>query len=148
MRQAYEHLLERGTAPVGVREAVADSWLRSVAAGVDVDASRPPITLDRDLLTEYRAEHPLAMVFPLLYDVLGRAAEECDSIMAVSDARGQLLWVRGHGPLMFRQSGGCCDGSSPMCFPDGEFLTGDAHRGRNGSLPAVLTPGSPAGSLG
>ena len=31
-----------------------------------------------------------------------------------------------HGPLMFHQSGGCCDGSSPMCFPVGEFLTGDA----------------------
>ncbi|OLP52450.1 UDP-glucose 4-epimerase, partial [Salmonella enterica subsp. enterica serovar Javiana] len=29
-------------------------------------------------------------------------------------------------PLMFHQSGGCCDGSSPMCFPVGEFLTGDA----------------------
>ena len=31
-----------------------------------------------------------------------------------------------HGPLMFHQSGGCCDGSSPMCFPDGEFITSDA----------------------
>jgi uncharacterized protein (DUF779 family) len=29
-----------------------------------------------------------------------------------------------HGPLMFHQSGGCCDGSSPMCFLDGEFRTG------------------------
>ena len=29
-----------------------------------------------------------------------------------------------HGPLMFHQSGGCCDGSSPMCFPAGEFRTG------------------------
>jgi uncharacterized protein len=35
------------------------------------------------------------------------------------------LTVR-HGPLMFHQSGGCCDGSSPMCFPDGEFITGDS----------------------
>lgn len=26
-----------------------------------------------------------------------------------------------HGPLMFHQSGGCCDGSQPMCFPLGEF---------------------------
>lgn len=26
-----------------------------------------------------------------------------------------------HGPLMFHQSGGCCDGSAPMCFPRGEF---------------------------
>ncbi|SDU90192.1 hypothetical protein SAMN04488544_1695 [Microlunatus sagamiharensis] len=31
-----------------------------------------------------------------------------------------------HGPLMFHQSGGCCDGSSPMCFAQGDFLTGDA----------------------
>ena len=31
-----------------------------------------------------------------------------------------------HGPLMFHQSGGCCDGSSPMCFPDGDFITSDA----------------------
>ena len=31
-----------------------------------------------------------------------------------------------HGPLMFHQSGGCCDGSSPMCYPLGDFLTGDA----------------------
>ncbi|MBA0052591.1 DUF779 domain-containing protein [Streptomyces sp. AJS327] len=29
-----------------------------------------------------------------------------------------------HGPLMFHQSGGCCDGSSPMCYQRGEFRTG------------------------
>jgi uncharacterized protein (DUF779 family) len=34
--------------------------------------------------------------------------------------------TEGHGPVMFHQSGGCCDGSSPMCYPQGEFLTGDA----------------------
>jgi hypothetical protein len=31
-----------------------------------------------------------------------------------------------HGPLMFHQSGGCCDGSSPMCYPRGDFLVGDS----------------------
>lgn len=35
------------------------------------------------------------------------------------------LW-RLHGPLMFHQSGGCCDGSAPMCYPAGEFITGDS----------------------
>ena len=30
-----------------------------------------------------------------------------------------------HGPLMFFQSGGCCDGSSPMCYAAGEFSIGD-----------------------
>jgi uncharacterized protein len=29
-----------------------------------------------------------------------------------------------HGDLMFHQSGGCCDGSTPMCFPAGEFRVG------------------------
>lgn len=31
-----------------------------------------------------------------------------------------------HGPLMFHLSGGCCDGSAPMCYPDGDFILGDA----------------------
>ena len=31
-----------------------------------------------------------------------------------------------HGPIMFHQSGGCCDGSAPMCYPDGEFRTGSS----------------------
>ena len=31
-----------------------------------------------------------------------------------------------HGELMFHQSGGCCDGSSPMCYPLGDLIVGDA----------------------
>ena len=30
-----------------------------------------------------------------------------------------------HGPLLFHQSGGCCDGSSPMCYPQDDFIVGD-----------------------
>lgn len=37
----------------------------------------------------------------------------------------QKMWGI-HGPLMFHQSGGCCDGSSPMCYPAGEFITAEA----------------------
>lgn len=33
---------------------------------------------------------------------------------------------RRYGPLMFHQSGGCCDGSSPMCFQQGDFKTGSS----------------------
>lgn len=32
--------------------------------------------------------------------------------------------VEQHGPLLFHQSGGCCDGSAPMCFPRGDFRVG------------------------
>lgn len=45
----------------------------------------------------------------------------------ITDAAVELLrrLQARHGPLMFHQSGGCCDGSSPMCYPDGEFIVGD-----------------------
>ena len=33
---------------------------------------------------------------------------------------------REHGPILFHQSGGCCDGSAPMCYAVGDFLTGDS----------------------
>ena len=48
------------------------------------------------------------------------------SRVAVSPQAAELLRrLRAeHGPLMFHQSGGCCDGSSPMCYPLGEFVTG------------------------
>ncbi len=49
----------------------------------------------------------------------------------VTDAAAELLrrLHRDHGPLMFHQSGGCCDGSSPMCYLAGEFRVGaqDVH---------------------
>lgn len=47
------------------------------------------------------------------------------SRVALTDTSVELLrklWEQ-HGPLMFHQSGGCCDGSSPMCYPAGEFFT-------------------------
>jgi hypothetical protein len=102
VRKAREGLLERGAVPVGVRRMVADSWLRSAAAGVNADSSPPPVTLAADLLADYRAEHPLAGIFPLLYDVAGRAAEDCESVLAVADERGQLLWVCGKPAVLRR----------------------------------------------
>ncbi|KMY55800.1 acetaldehyde dehydrogenase [Bacillus sp. FJAT-27231] len=46
-----------------------------------------------------------------------------------------------YGPLMFHQSGGCCDGSSPMCYPEGEFLTGDSDvlLGKIGGSPFYIS---------
>ncbi|HEY5341774.1 MAG TPA: DUF779 domain-containing protein [Candidatus Aquilonibacter sp.] len=46
-----------------------------------------------------------------------------------------------HGPVMFHQSGGCCDGSSPMCFPLGEFIVGgsDVKLGEIGGAPFYMS---------
>ena len=46
-----------------------------------------------------------------------------------------------NGPVMFHQSGGCCDGSSPMCYPEGDFLTGDADV-KMGTFEVPLPDGS------
>jgi uncharacterized protein (DUF779 family) len=45
-----------------------------------------------------------------------------------------------HGPLLFHQSGGCCDGSAPMCYPRGEFRVGaqDVFLGEIGGQPFYM----------
>jgi uncharacterized protein len=49
--------------------------------------------------------------------------------------------VAEHGPVIFHQSGGCCDGSAPMCFPANEFLVGasDVKLGEIGGVPFYMS---------
>jgi len=53
----------------------------------------------------------------------------------------QTLQAR-HGDLLFHQSGGCCDGSSPMCFAQGDFIVGDrdVRMGEIGGAPFYISP--------
>ncbi|MBX7466293.1 DUF779 domain-containing protein [Streptomyces sp. MAG02] len=53
-------------------------------------------------------------------------ADEPASTVELTPAAAELIRMlrSAHGPLMFHQSGGCCDGSAPMCYPAGEFRTG------------------------
>jgi len=55
------------------------------------------------------------------------ADEEVRKVLATEAALELLEWLKAkYGPVMFHQSGGCCDGSSPMCYSLGEFLVGDS----------------------
>ena len=47
-----------------------------------------------------------------------------------------------HGPLLFHQSGGCCDGSSPMCFGRDDYIVGDldVRLGEIGGAPFYMSP--------
>lgn len=49
--------------------------------------------------------------------------------------------VADHGPVLFHQSGGCCDGSSPMCYPQGDFRVGerDVKLGEIGGAPFYIS---------
>ncbi|WP_372697625.1 DUF779 domain-containing protein [Arthrobacter sp. JSM 101049] len=73
--------------------------------------------------------------------------EDFTRVRLSADAQALLrtLWAR-HGPLMFHQSGGCCDGSSPMCFPDGDFITAEADI-RLGVFDLTDDDGAPLGEL-
>jgi hypothetical protein len=102
VHRAHEQFLQSGQVGSTVRALVAESWRISAAAGVDVDRADAPVLAHGAVLQEYRDAHPLSQVFPLLYDVLGRAAEECDSVMAIGDAHGQLLWVCGRPSVLAR----------------------------------------------
>ena len=63
-------------------------------------------------------------------------------VVATDDALALIAELaKRHGPLMFHQSGGCCDGSAPMCFALGEFIVGDddVHLGDIGGAPFYIS---------
>ena len=133
----------------GMRAQVAESWHRSAAAGVSADDAEAPITLADDSLRDHREAHPLAQVFPLLDDVLGQAARDCDAIMAVSDAERPAA-------LGLRHTRRCCARPRAIGFVEGsnwdERLAGTNAPGmalaldqpvsvhRPGALPPVRAP--------
>ena len=64
-----------------------------------------------------------------------------DRVLATDAALDLIKRLEGmHGPLMFHQSGGCCDGSAPMCYPVNEFKVGgnDVRLGEIGGCPVYM----------
>jgi hypothetical protein len=100
----HERFLAMPTAPLPelVRPVVADSWRRSLALGVDPTAESAPLDLTEAELAEYRENHPLAPMMPLIRRLLTEDADEAGHIVAIGDERGRLLWVEGHHRLRTR----------------------------------------------
>ncbi|WP_319519379.1 DUF779 domain-containing protein [uncultured Martelella sp.] len=60
-------------------------------------------------------------------DTLPEGAEKGCRVTATTAARALIHEIQAdHGEIMFHQSGGCCDGSSPMCYPKAEFHLGSS----------------------
>ena len=100
----HENFLAAPTAalPDLIRPVVAESWRRSLALGVDPDAEAAPLDMSESELADYRANHPLAGMMPLIRRLLTEDADEAGHIVAVGDAIGRLLWVEGHHRLRNR----------------------------------------------
>lgn len=55
-----------------------------------------------------------------------QAAPAPERVLATDAARALIAELQArYGPILFHQSGGCCDGSSPMCYAQGDFILGD-----------------------
>jgi uncharacterized protein len=67
-------------------------------------------------------------------DALARVIATDAALAMIDELRSR------HGPLMFFQSGGCCDGSAPMCYPAGEFNLSDTdvYMGKVGDAPFYM----------
>lgn len=68
--------------------------------------------------------------------------ERHDKVTATPAALALLAEIiADHGPVLFHQSGGCCDGSSPMCYAQGDFLIGDmdVQMGEIGGAPFYIS---------
>ena len=64
-------------------------------------------------------------------------------VMATPAALDLIATLRTeYGPVLFHQSGGCCDGSSPMCYPQGDYIVGDEDvlLGTIGEAPFYMSP--------
>lgn len=95
LRLAWEQFLDGGEAP-SVRAPIADSWARSLAAGVDpLRARTAPVTADPDEVAARWEAHPLAAVLPLIRALLAPVAGEAAHLVGATDADGTVLWIEG-----------------------------------------------------
>jgi hypothetical protein len=105
LRFAWEQFVrgEDEEDPQLVREAIADSWRRSSAAGVAPTGNRfAPVVADEQETHDLWEDHPLGRAYPLIRDCLAATAEEGGYLIVISDADGVLLSIEGSAAIRMR----------------------------------------------
>jgi hypothetical protein len=87
------------------RLLVADSWRRSIAAGVDPGTRCAPQAFDADTVADVREAHPLDRHLPMLRETLRGMADASAHLMVITDAEGQVLWSEGPRGVRRRADG-------------------------------------------
>lgn len=107
-RAGHEHLesLGLGGEPLpGLRSLIRESWQRSARLHANPDNPEAPLAMDREELEEYRRQHPLAAIMPVIHKLLVLPSHDSGMLVAVGDEVGRLLWVEGD-PAMQRRAEG------------------------------------------
>lgn len=89
----------------GLRRLIRESWQRSARLHANPDVPEAPLAMDRDELEEYRRQHPLATIMPVIQKLLIQPSHDSGLLVAVGDEVGRLLWVEGD-PVMQRRAQG------------------------------------------
>ncbi|MBT2513232.1 transcriptional regulator [Arthrobacter sp. ISL-30] len=91
--------------PPGLRNLIAESWQRSAQLQANPDQPEAPLVMDREELEEYRRQHPLATIMPVIQKLLVQPSHDSGLLVAVGDEIGRLLWVEGDPVLQRRAEG-------------------------------------------
>ncbi|MFF1382310.1 GAF domain-containing protein [Arthrobacter sp. NPDC058288] len=89
----------------GLRSLVEESWQRSVQFRANPDNPEAPLALDQEELEEYRRQHPLATIMPVIHKLLVLPSHDSGLLVAVGDEVGRLLWVEGDAVMQRRAEG-------------------------------------------
>jgi hypothetical protein len=92
-------------APGNLRSLIRESWQRSAGFKANPDNPAAPLALDRDELEDYRSQHPLAAIMPVINKLLVQPSHDSGLLVAVGDEVGRLLWVEGDPALQRRAEG-------------------------------------------
>ena len=89
----------------GLRALIRESWQRSAGLKANPDNPAAPLAMDRDELEDYRRQHPLAAIMPVINKLLVQPSHDSGLLVAVGDEVGRLLWVDGDPALQRRAEG-------------------------------------------
>ncbi|WP_211879657.1 GAF domain-containing protein [Pseudarthrobacter albicanus] len=89
----------------GLSSLIQESWRRSAQLHANPDNPEAPLAMDREELEEYRRQHPLAAIMPVIHKLLVQPSHDSGMLVAVGDELGRLLWVEGDAALQRRAEG-------------------------------------------
>jgi len=89
----------------GISSLIQESWQRSVRLHANPDNPAAPLAMDREELEEYRRQHPLAAIMPVIHKLLVLPSHDSGMLVAVGDEVGRLLWVEGDAAMRRRAEG-------------------------------------------